>query len=240
MTLLRFLVCSTVLVAIGFPPLFAQDQRPQTYTFSALSWEQPIRGLHYHDGDVWQRITITNGAKTLPVRVRLVQPVLHFYHEIPATDNTEEVSSLPAATARFPADSSEAMFLFFPGRSDEKERYSVRGLKDGLGRFPAGSYRFINFSNYPMAGAVGQESFEIPAGGEFVLPLSGAESGSVVFQYARFAEDQWEIFYRSQWAVDKERRTIVFFLENPDEPGDLSMRRIYEMIPASKDEAGQP
>jgi hypothetical protein len=211
--------------------LCAQENVPRSYSFTALSWDQPIRDLHYFDGSQWQEITITNAAKTLPRTVRLLKPVILFYNEIPS----DEANASPVATARFPAETPEAMFLFFPvEQAVSQERYNVRSLADGVRGYPPGSYRFINFSANPMAGSVGGETFQLDPGAERVLQPRDLEDGSVVFQYASFAGEKWEVFYRSHWSVRKDRRTIVFFLENPDQPGKLSMRRIYEAVPLSE------
>jgi len=209
-----------------------QQEKKKGVQFSCMLWEGPLpQKIYYQDGEDYREIIPYTSSRSLPHWLKKSKEFRLFTMSQPeAKDGKEQepVYTLVGQSKLLPGI-SPILFLLIPSQGEEGFKIRILALDDSLEGFPAGSFRFANFSaadlKVKFAGAVK----EIPAremtimqskignNGGLVPFLIGNENGEKVFETRLFAQASG--------------REIVFIGPPKKEGGLPSVRFLPQLLP---------
>lgn len=100
-----------------------------------------------------------------------------------------------------------------------------------LAKFSGGNYFFINASNLPVGGKIGDKTFALKPGQKSMLQPAASHAGGgcqVTLSYQK--DEQWKIFYDTRWTVNTRYRSLIFFYQDP-KTGSLGVAPIVDILP---------
>ena len=209
-----------------------QQEKKKGVQFSCMLWEGPLpQKIYYQDGEDYREIIPYTSSRSLPHWLKKSKEFRLFTMSQPeAKDGKEQepVYTLVGQSKLLPGI-SPILFLLIPSQGEDGFKIRIMALDDSLEGFPAGSFRFANFSaadlKVKFAGAVK----EIPAremtimqskignNGGLVPFLIGNENGEKVFETRLFAQASG--------------REIVFIGPPKKEGGLPSVRFLPQLLP---------
>ena len=225
---------STVLVWACFATLLCaqQQEKKKGVQFSCMLWEGPLpQKIYYQDGEDYREVVPYTSSRSLPHWLEKSKEFRLFtMSQLEAKDGKEQepVYTLVGQSKLLPGI-SPMLFLLIPSQGDEDFKIRIIALDDSLEGFPAGSFRFANFSTADLmvkfAGAVKKiparemtiMKSKIGKNGGMVPFLIGNENGEKVFETRLFAQASG--------------REIVFIGPPKKEGGLPSVRFLPQLLP---------
>ena len=209
-----------------------QQEKKKGVQFSCMLWEGPLpQKIYYQDGEDYREVVPYTSSRSLPHWLEKSKEFRLFtMSQLEAKDGKEQepVYTLVGQSKLLPGI-SPMLFLLIPSQGDEDFKIRIIALDDSLEGFPAGSFRFANFSTADLmvkfAGAVKKiparemtiMQSKIGKNGGMVPFLIGNENGEKVFETRLFAQPTG--------------REIVF-IGPPKEAGGLpSVRFLPQLLP---------
>ena len=225
---------STVLVWACFATLLCaqQQEKKKGVQFSCMLWEGPLpQKIYYQDGEDYREVVPYTSSRSLPHWLEKSKEFRLFtMSQLEAKDGKEQepVYTL-VGQSKLLSGISPILFLLIPSQGDEDFKIRIIALDDSLEGFPAGSFRFANFSTADLmvkfAGAVKKiparemtiMKSKIGKNGGMVPFLIGNENGEKVFETRLFAQASG--------------REIVFIGPPKKEGGLPSVRFLPQLLP---------
>ena len=209
-----------------------QQEKKKGVQFSCMLWEGPLpEKIYYQDGEDYREVVPYTSSRSLPHWLEKSKEFRLFTMTQPeAKDGKEQkpVYTLVGQSKLLPGI-SPVLFLLFPSQGEEDFKIRIMALDDSLEGFPAGSFRFANFSTADLvvkfAGAVKKiparemtiMQSKIGKKGGLVPFLIGNENGEKVFETRLFAQ-----------ASGRE----IVFIGPPKQVGGLpSVRFLPQLLP---------
>ena len=231
---MRRFAFSTVLVWACFATLLCaqQQEKKKGVQFSCMLWEGPLpQKIYYQDGEDYREVVPYTSSRSLPHWLKKSKEFRLFtMSQLEAKDGKEQepVYTLVGQSKLLPGI-SPILFLLIPSQGEEGFKIRILALDDSLEGFPAGSFRFANFSAADLmvkfAGAVKKiparemtiMQSKIGKNGGMVPFLIGNEKGEKVFETRLFAQASG--------------REIVFIGPPKKEGGLPSVRFLPQLLP---------
>ena len=232
--MLRITTFSLVLVWACFATVVCaqQQEKKKGVQFSCMLWEGPLpQKIYYQDGEDYREVVPYTSSRSLPHWLEKSKEFRLFtMSQLEAKDGKEQepVYTLVGQSKLLPGI-SPILFLLIPSQGDEDFKIRIIALDDSLEGFPAGSFRFANFSTADLmvkfAGAVKKiparemtiMKSKIGKNGGMVPFLIGNENGEKVFETRLFAQASG--------------REIVFIGPPKKEGGLPSVRFLPQLLP---------
>jgi hypothetical protein len=214
-----------VLAACSVCPLFAQEEAETIRaTLRGLAWERTIKDLYLRSAGEYKRMVIPSGGLSLEYEYE-GPAELRFFRKGPEGPEGRP-TWLPATPPRTLSNGTNYLFVF---REDtgQPENYAVAMHESDPTGFPAGAYRFFNFSRHPLACRLGPIEFSVPPGGSRIVPMNPPAENHFVTFLAHEVEGQWELLFKTKWAWYPNKRSYVFVSPDP-ESGEVSLKIIEE------------
>ena len=209
-----------------------QQEKKKGVQFSCMLWEGPLpQKIYYQDGEDYREIIPYTSSRSLPHWLKKSKEFRLFTMSQPeAKDGKEQepVYTLVGQSKLLPGI-SPILFLLIPSQGEDGFKIRILSLDDSLEGFPAGSFRFANFSAADLmvkfAGAVKKiparemtiMQSKIGNNGGMVPFLIGNEKGEKVFETRLFAQASG--------------REIVFIGPPKKEGGLPSVRFLPQLLP---------
>lgn len=209
-----------------------QQEKKKGVQFSCMLWEGPLpQKIYYQDGEDYREVVPYTSSRSLPHWLEKSKEFRLFtMSQLEAKDGKEQepVYTLVGQSKLLPGI-SPMLFLLIPSQGDEDFKIRIIALDDSLEGFPAGSFRFANFSTADLmvkfAGAVKKiparemtiMKSKIGKNGGMVPFLIGNENGEKVFETRLFAQASG--------------REIVFIGPPKKEGGLPSVRFLPQLLP---------
>lgn len=207
---------------------YAQADAPVKTTFTALSWNHLIRGLHYFIDAQRINIVIPNGAPSPAYECWADRP-LTFYRDGPTGENGEP-SSVPVATTSIPSSSPNPLLLFIE-KSDQSGQYQIAPIQLGLKPGGQDLYRIFNLSEYNLMTQFDEKRLALDAGNNLTLNLpsiNGPNFGVMIaLQLPSETSKEWTLAYNTFWPYRAGRSGLIFISDRPNRPGKIDVRRYY-------------
>lgn len=127
-----------------------------------------------------------------------------------------------------PLATSKQIILLMRKGEDNSAGFVVLPIDGDLAKFPGASFLFINASSLQVGGKIGDKTFQLKPGQRDLLqpaPTHAGDCAQVTLAYQK--EEKWRAFVDTRWSVNKRRRLLVFFYQDP-ESGDLGVAPIVE------------
>ena len=225
---------STVLVWACFATVVCaqQQEKKKGVQFSCMLWEGPLpQKIYYQDGEDYREVIPFTSHRSLPHWLEKSKEFRLFTMTQPqAKDGKEQepVYTLVGQSKLLPGI-SPILFLLIPSQGEEDFKIRIMALDDSLEGFPAGSFRFANFSTADLMVKFAGSIKKIPAremtimkskigkNGGMVPFLIGNENGEKVFETRLFAQASG--------------REIVFIGPPKEEGGLPSVRFLPQLLP---------
>jgi len=126
--------------------------------------------------------------------------------------------------------SSKQIVLLMRKGENNSDGFVVLPINGELAKFSGGQYYFINASQLPIGGIIGDKTFALKPGQRRLLQPAATHAGGgcqVTLSYQN--EEKWKIFYDTRWTVNKRYRSLIFFYQDP-ESGSLGVAPIVDIL----------
>ena len=223
-----------VFTAVSLTTLRAQDEPVKTVKvrFRVFGWDNASADLNYAQAGKDVSAEIYEDLRS-PFYDYAGPATITFYRVKTGADG--KIERTPAAEADLSGAGSWPLLLFFvvPGGSGN---YKVQVIPDDLNSFPAGSFKFANYTDVPISGSLGTQNFELhPTEMQTLLCLPSANTTTVFATvYAQTAQGKITV-YTNNWALQPLMRTLVFVRKGSDSSTGFVARRIVESTVFPKD-----
>ncbi|MEI6491954.1 MAG: hypothetical protein WCO94_05340 [Verrucomicrobiota bacterium] len=238
-----FALLSALGLFFAVPLVEAQAQDPALKTvkvrFRTFGWDSASSDLNYSQKNKDAKIEVFQDNRSV------------FYdYEGPAAISFYRIKAKPdgqiehVVVARANLDGAGAWpLLIFAKNSPKSDDYTVLVLPDDLQGFPAGSFKFANFTNKTMTGSLGPESFRLEPRDIKLLTVRPSSNSTTLFAIVNIESGRKTIpVYTNNWAYQPMLRTLVFIMQSPETPSGVVARRIVESteFPPEKPASGSP
>jgi hypothetical protein len=178
----------------------AQTQRQLSkIKFTCLLWEGPLeQELFYRDGDNFNILEVFTGSRSRE-HVLAKSSEFGLYVKDDSAEDPEQPYRLVGKTTLL-AGTKQILFILFKHETDAGLGFHLLPVDDSLDSFPAGTFRFANFSNESLfvkfAGRVKKISprgmtdmkSDVDAGGGLIPFIIGNEAEEKIFETRLFAQ----------------------------------------------------
>lgn len=219
---ISFLIVGCVSPAV----LRAQDAPSATVNvrFRTFGWDGASSDLNY-----WQSkdVNVATFQDTRSIFYKYTGPAqMILYRVLTGTDG--RIVRVPVVTANLQDAGPWPLLILFTG-TGAPPTYTVQVLPDDLKSFPPGSYKFANYTNGPISGALGTQSFQLQPGGIQLLRGRPVPPLTTMFAavYVGAGGDRTPV-YTNNWAFEPLMRTLVFVKQSSDSSSGIVARRIIE------------
>jgi hypothetical protein len=220
----QFYFAAVFAAILCLPSSLRAQQAAVNVRFRIFGWDEASSDLNY-----WQAkdLGVVIYQDTRSVFYKYAGPAQIIFYRI-VTGSDGNIVRVPAAQANLEGEGPWPLLIFFktPGSPG---KYSVDVLPDDLKSFPPGSYKFANFTNGPISGKLGPQSFQLQTR-DIRLLRGQTEPGRTTL----FAEidtggpDGKTPVYTNNWAAQPQMRTLVFVKQSSDSSTGIVARRIIE------------
>ncbi|HBR93808.1 MAG TPA: hypothetical protein DEA90_06550 [Opitutae bacterium] len=222
----KFLLLVSLL--IGSITAQAQTEAPIKTSFSALSWNQSIRGIHYFVGSQRIDLSIPNGAPT-PAYECWADRSLTFYKDGPK-DASGEPISIPIASTTIASNTPDPLLLFID-QGNQTDQYRIAQIQLRLQANGQDLYRIFNLSEFNLMTKFDEKRLALDAGKDLTLTLPGINGPNfgvmIALQMPSETPQEWQLAYNTFWPYRAGRSGLIFISDRPNRPGKIDVRRYY-------------
>ena len=215
------------LTLLASAPLHAQDEPDKTLQvrFRVFGWDIANSDLFYAQNGSDASLEIYDNIRS-PFHNYTGPATITFYRLKKGADG--KIERIPAATANLADAGSWPLLLFFPAPGSP-DNYQVQAIPDDLKSFPAGSFKFADFTDVPISGSLGSRAFELKPTEMETLPSPSGTNMTTVFATVYTETPQGrKTVYTNNWGIQPQMRTLVFVRKSPDTSTGVVARRIIE------------
>ena len=211
----------------------AQEQEEKKgIQFSCMLWNGPLpEKIYYQDGEDYREVVPYTSSRSLPHWLEKSKEFRLFTRKEVEQTEEKEVDFVYTliGQSKLMGNVSPVLFILFPSMGEKGLQIRILALDDSLNGFPAGSFRFANFSTSELfvkfAGAVKK----IPSK-EITLMKSGIgkEGGMVPFL---IGDGEGNKVFETRLFAQASGREIVFIGPPKEEGGLPSVRFLPQLLP---------
>lgn len=219
----KFLCFVVFLVAL---PAWAQTETPPEVSvqFRTLAWGRAVDGLSFAQkaADIPVEIMPDGRSVFYPYRG---SAVVEFFRPTIGADGKPQRQVVATADLKPGGKWPLLIFLKKPG---EGESYVVKVIPEDLRSFPAGSFRFLNFTHKPISAALAGESVKIQPLTDRLMEKKPAPGRSTLLcQVLNETSGKWKVLYSNNWAYSPMARTLVI-ASNGSSANQINVQRLAE------------
>jgi len=218
-----FLTCLCLSILSGIDA-YAQEKRA---VFSCITWgDLPYSEVFYRDGENFTQLEFVSGhrSESYPLNAKGVLE-LYTYEEV---DGGEKKMKLIGKTAVSPV-SRRTLFMIGKSGAKSKLPLSIRGVDDSFGIFPAGSFRFANFSRSTLKVSFGRVNKTLGPGEIKVYKAKMAPNGGLMSLIVSDNKGK-PVFARRLFGQPRDR-SMVFIAPSTEKQNMLSIRILPQIVP---------
>ena len=236
--LTRFLalVCAGLLIFISAA---AQNDAPSNVKvrFRVLGWDDSPVDLNYAKGKNDVSLVISQGSRSLFYDYS--GPSVIDFYRIKTGEDGKPVKEI---AAQFDVkDAGPWPLVILAMNKTKPGSYYTMVLKDDLESFPAGSYRFANFTALPVVGSLGSETFNLASKAINLIAAQPQSDSTTLFVSLRAQKGPAMVpIYTNNWRYQTTLRTLVFILPSSDSPTGVAARRLMESTQFPPDPSRKP
>lgn len=204
----------TALFALALPLHAAPDQRDIDASFYCFKYVPGLETIGISAGETLKPVRLSTANITASERLTVVDGVASLRGKSVADDAKHPDPVV--GKVKIPGHIRKALIVLLPSPADSPEPYHCLVLDQDNREFPLGTYRIINFSPFPIRGAIGKSYIEAKSGGITGLALQG-EAGTVLPARFEFSENssKWNRLTETRCAVRNDRRWILCVYQDP-------------------------
>ena len=210
--------------------LCAQEPAMVKVRFRTIGGNCDISGLNYFQEKADKAVSVQQDTRSLFYDYKGGETVL-FYRIKPGADGTP--LRVPAGEANLKMGGTWPLLIFFQDpRNPEQVRIQV--TPDDLTNFPAGSYKFMNYSGQAVKANVGSDSLSL------ISQQTGLLKGRIdpqkrtnFTQIRSDASGNSKLLYSNNWAINPTLRTMVFINQRTEPGSPITVKRLTDCIELS-------
>ncbi|WP_269522638.1 hypothetical protein [Coraliomargarita parva] len=204
----------------------AQEPEPVRISFAAFSLGKSIGDLAYESGQDVEHLDVPSSCRS-ELKTYTGGPTIVFFTETAGEEG--QVLRKPVARVAVPASGKRYLFVFI---EDHKDGYKVMPLSDDIEDFGAGTYRFVNFADYPVAIELGEQREMIKPKG--ITDIKGKLESDQYYDTLMISLPEAEKprkAFKGQIYFSAEQRMLYFVYQKPNSrPGTIKLIGISEML----------
>ncbi|MDQ8193862.1 hypothetical protein QEH59_05470 [Coraliomargarita sp. SDUM461004] len=167
-------------------------------------------------------------VETLPVNYDIVSQTVRYQGTSPmlifrGEPNLEAGDLERQAVARIPLISLESEFTLIC--ASENGNLACMPINSSNETMPRGTFCFINATSNQVIGVLEAERISIPPRSFEMVPGDNLESRRIPIRLAFMAEEEWEVFYSTEWTALGQKRAFVIVYNSPRN-GRLTVRGV--------------
>ena len=208
--------------------LQAQEQDKQRgIQFSCMLWDGPLtEKIYYRDGDTFNHVVPFTGSRSLP---HILEKSKEFalYVENKEAKEKELPYKLVGKAALLPGV-KQILFILFLKQTEGELEIRILALDDSLNGFPAGTFRFANFSKSELLVKFAGATKKIPSR-EMTIMKSGVKKEGGVIPFL-IGNEQGKKIFETRLFAQLNGREIVFIGPPKKEGGLPSVRFLPQLL----------
>ena len=222
-------ICIFLSAAIGLLTcmLGAQEPAMVKVRFRTIGVDCDISGLNYLQEKTNKPVLIQQDTRSLFYDYKGGETVL-FYRIKPDADGTPV--RVPAGEANLKGGGIWPLLIFFQNPRNP-DQFRIQVTPDDLVNFPAGSYKFMNYSNQAVKANVGSDSLSL------ISQQTGLLKGHIDPQkrtnFTQICSDMGgnsKLLYSNNWAINPTLRTMVFINQSAEPGSPITVKRLTDYI----------
>ena len=209
-----------------------QQEKMKGVQFSCMLWEGPLpQKIYYQDGEDYREVVPYTSSRSLPNLLKKSKEFRLYTMTQPEAEGDkkqEPVYTLVGQSKLLPGI-SPILFLLLPSQEGEGFKIRIMALDDSLEGFPAGSFRFANFSTADLMVKFAGAIEKIPARKMTIMKSRiGKNGGMVPFL---IGNQNCEKVFETRLFAQASGREIVFIGPPKEEGGLPSVRFLPQLLP---------
>lgn len=209
-----------------------QQEKKKGVQFSCMLWEGPLpQKIYYQDGEGYREVVPYTSSRSLPHWLEKSKEFRLYTMTQPEANGGKEqepVYTLVGQSKLLPGI-SPILFILIPSQGEEGFKIRIMALDDSLDGFPAGSFRFANFSAADLMVKFAGAIKKIPARGMTIMKSQiGKNGGMVPFL---IGNQNGEKVFETRLFAQASGREIVFIGPPKKEGGLPSVRFLPQLLP---------
>lgn len=196
--------------------------------FSCVAWEKlPYEELYYRKGESFLPLNLYVGHRSSIYNMTKGGFVEFYIQELDDEGKTKYV-----LVAKAPKVEGSKRMLFILMKSTKASAalpLKVFSVDDSLAKFPAGSIRFVNFTNQPLKVLFAGSNTTLPARDIKVVDTKVSKGGHFLPFYVKDAEDR--TVYSTRIIARATGRDMLFILPPTRKDELVSIRSIQHSVP---------
>jgi hypothetical protein len=221
-------VICLLLLAVAPTDIQAQNETRQARReFSLLAWNAlPHTPLYYRNGKTMSELKINSGRRSKSYPLTAVDELKIFTVE-KDSEGKEEYKLIGRASMMDGA--KKMLFVVVANNRASGLPLAIFGINDSLDVFPAGSFRFMNFTSVPMEGHFNGETFRLKPGKTTVVESKKESGGGLLPFYIRTMEGV--MLYETRLLGQPSGREIVFITPPSNDSGRVNIKFLPQTVP---------
>jgi len=195
--------------------------------FSLVAWATlPHPELYYQNGNTMSELKVKIGrrSKSYPFSVEGVLKIFTVERDLEGKEEYKLVGQ-----ASMLEGSKEMLFVVVANKRATGLPLAMFGINDSLDVFPAGSFRFMNFTSVPMEGHFNGETFRLKPGKTTVVESKSESGGGLLPFYIRTLDGV--MLYETRLLGQPSGREIVFITPPSNESGRVNIKFLPQTVP---------
>lgn len=220
-------VCLLLLASLS-SSVQAQSQNAKSgREFSLIAWgELPYDSVYYRKGSTMNEMEIKVGRRSEPYSMPSDGKLEMFITE---KDAEGKETYKMVGRASIMENAKKMLFVVFPNKKDSDLPISMFGINDSLDVFPAGSFRFMNFTSVPMEGSFNGSVFRLKPWKTTVVKSKKRSGGSFLPFYIRTMKG--EMLYETRLLGQPSGREVVFIMPPSNSSGRINIKFLPQTVP---------
>ncbi|MFC5051414.1 hypothetical protein ACFPK9_12440 [Rubritalea spongiae] len=212
-----------ILVPSGVQAQNAKSAR----AFSLLSWEElPYDSVYYRNGSTMNKVKIKVGRRSESYPLPSDGKLEMFISE-KDPEGKDKYKMIGQATIMQGA--KKMLYVVVANKKASSLPLSMFGINDSIDVFPAGSFRFLNFTSVPIEGAFSGDVFRLQPGKTTVVKTKKLTGGSFHPFYLRTVKGV--MLYETRLLGQPSGREIVFIMPPNNGSGRVNIKFLPQTVP---------
>lgn len=236
--IIRPILSLTLTMFLSLPGHLAAQSENKDFRlkFTCLYWEgSPPEKLYYREGKAFHPLEFREGARSDPFTLKAMK-TFEVYRDVKAPKEGQPPYQ-PVCSAKIPAGCKQALFLVLPIKFDREMRYKVFAMDDSVTSFPAGTFRFVNFTSQPFSVKLAEDVQTIPSGGVLGMSFKAGPNGG--FRPFAINDAKGKPVYGTRLFGQPSGRELVF-ISPPAEPEGMPRVKYVSQLVAPDQPAPTP
>ncbi|WPJ96277.1 hypothetical protein SH580_00995 [Coraliomargarita algicola] len=219
-------VCFLLLAASSLMQAQSPNEQGTVREFSLYAWDTlPHSQLYYQSGNTMSELKVNPGRRSKSYPLSMGKLQLFVLTKDPEGKDDYKL----VGEASMMEGAKKMLFVVVANKRASGLPLTMFGINDSLDVFPAGSFRFMNFTSVPMEGHFNGETFRLKPGKTTVVESKKESSGGFLPFYIRTMDGV--MLYESRLLGQPAGREIVFITPPTNDSGRVNIRFLPQSLP---------